>query len=84
MSTVTFTAQGQMPIPPEIQALLNLQPGDQIAFVVEPNGRVYIQPAHAGAVDVRELSGLLYQPSRAPISLQQMETAIIEGATESL
>ncbi|MBD2078335.1 AbrB family transcriptional regulator [Leptolyngbya sp. FACHB-17] len=76
----TITAEGKALIPEPVQQLLNLQPGDQIDFVITNDGKVYVQPA---AIDVRELSGILYQPNREPVSLEEMDAAIAEGAGES-
>lgn len=80
MSTSTVTSKGQITIPKEIQDALNLHPGDRLDFIIE-NGRVYVQPAD---VDVRSLSGLLYKPDRKPISLEEMDAAIAQGARESM
>lgn len=80
MLTSTITSKGQITIPKEIRDLLNLHPGDRIDFIVE-NGRIYVQPTD---VDVRSLSGLLYKPERKPVSLEEMDAAIAQGARESL
>ncbi|MGC8714239.1 MAG: AbrB/MazE/SpoVT family DNA-binding domain-containing protein [Leptodesmis sp.] len=80
MLTSTITSKGQITIPKEIRDLLNLHPGDRIDFIVE-NGRIYVQPTD---VDVRSLSGLLYKPARKPVSLEEMDAAIAQGARESL
>ncbi|GAB4341469.1 MAG: AbrB/MazE/SpoVT family DNA-binding domain-containing protein [Leptolyngbyaceae cyanobacterium] len=80
MLTSTITSKGQITIPKEIRDLLNLHPGDRIDFIVE-NGRIYVQPTD---VDVRSLSGLLYKPDRKPVSLEEMDAAIAQGARESL
>ncbi|BAU15894.1 hypothetical protein LEP3755_64600 (plasmid) [Leptolyngbya sp. NIES-3755] len=77
----TITAEGKALIPEPVQQLLNLQPGDQIDFVITNDGKVYVQPA---AIDARELSGMLYQPDRKPISLEEMDAAIAECAGESV
>jgi antitoxin PrlF len=79
--TSALTNDGWITIPQEIRELLNLRPGDRIDFVIESEGRVYLQPS---PVDVRELSGMLYQADRPPISLEAMEEAIAQGAVESL
>jgi antitoxin PrlF len=79
VQTATMTSKGQTTIPREIRDLLNLQPGDRIDFVVE-NGRVYLAPSN---LDVRKLSGILYQADRKPVSLTEMDEAIAAGACES-
>jgi antitoxin PrlF len=77
----TITAEGKALIPEPVQRLLNLQPGDQIDFVIGDDGKVYVQPA---SVDVRELSGILHQPGREPVSLEEMDAAIAECAGDSV
>ncbi|NJK51989.1 MAG: AbrB family transcriptional regulator [Leptolyngbyaceae cyanobacterium SU_3_3] len=76
-----ITAEGKALIPEPVQQLLNLQPGDQIDFVITNDGKVYVQPA---GIDVRELSGILYQPGQEAISLEEMDAAIAECAGESV
>jgi antitoxin PrlF len=80
MLTSTITSKGQITIPKEIRAALNLHPGDRLDFIIE-NGRVYVQPVD---VDVRSLSGLLYKPDRQSVSLEEMDDAIAQGARGSL
>jgi antitoxin PrlF len=75
MLTSTITSKGQITIPKEIRDALNLHPGDRLDFILD-NGKVYVQPAD---VDVRSLSGLLYQPGRVPVSLEEMEAAIVQS-----
>jgi antitoxin PrlF len=69
----TITTKGQTTIPKEVREKLNLRPGDKINFVVESNGRVYIQPLN---IDVEELSGILYKPGRKVVSIEEMNQTI--------
>ncbi|WP_026734642.1 AbrB/MazE/SpoVT family DNA-binding domain-containing protein [Fischerella sp. PCC 9605] len=73
MYITTITSKGQTTIPKEIREKLNLRPGDRISFIVEADGRVYIQPLN---VHVEELSGILHQPGREPVSIEEMNAAI--------
>ena len=73
MSIATITSKGQTTIPKEIRELLNLRPGDRINFMIEADGRVYIEPL---SVKVEELSGILHNPGRIPVSIEQMNAAI--------
>lgn len=73
MSVATITSKGQTSIPKEIRDKLNLRPGDRISFIIEADGKVYIQPLN---VHVEELSGILYKPDREVISIEQMNEAI--------
>lgn len=72
----TITSKGQTTIPLEIRRYLKLKPGDRIQFVVDADGRVVLLP---GAVDVRELYGLL-APAPHRVSLADMDAAIRKRA----
>ncbi|MGH7256079.1 MAG: AbrB/MazE/SpoVT family DNA-binding domain-containing protein [Nitrospirales bacterium] len=72
MPTSTLTSKGQTTIPREIRALLHLQPGDRLEFVVEEDGRVVLLPA---TIDAAALAGILKAPSR-PVSVEAMNRAI--------
>lgn len=73
MSIATITSKGQTTIPKEIRDKLNLRPGDRISFIMEADGRVYIQPLN---IKVEELSGILHKPGRQPVSIEEMNQAI--------
>ena len=80
MALTKVTNSGQVAIPSEILEWLNLKPGDSIDFAISSDGKVYLQPAK---IDVRELSGMLYEEGRKAVSLDEMEKAISECAGES-
>lgn len=85
MALTRITPEGTATIPPEIIDWLHLKPGDSISIAISPDGKVYLEPAPKPAkIDVRTLSGCLYNPDRKPVSLAEMERAIIEGAGESM
>jgi len=73
MSIATITSKGQTTIPKEIRDKLNLRPGDRINFIIEADGKVYIQPLN---IQVEELSGILHKPGREPVSIEEMNEAI--------
>jgi hypothetical protein len=50
---------------------------DLLDFIIE-NGRLYAQSA---AVDLRSLSGLLYEPDRKPVSLEEIDAAIVQDVS---
>ncbi len=81
MALTKLTNSGQVAIPSKIREWLNLQPGDSIDFVIGEDGKVYLQPAK---IDARELSGMLYEPGRKTVSLEEMDTAISQCAGESI
>jgi antitoxin PrlF len=84
MTITTLTNSGQVIIPANIIEWLNLQPGDLVDIAIAPDGKVYLQPAQPAQIDVRELSGILYQAGREAVSLSEMEAAISECAGESI
>ncbi|HUF19846.1 MAG TPA: AbrB/MazE/SpoVT family DNA-binding domain-containing protein [Burkholderiales bacterium] len=77
MAVATLTSKGQTTIPKEIRERLGLSPGDKLDFVVEEDGRVVLRPA---TLHVSELKGLLRGKKGKPVSLEQMDRAIAEGA----
>jgi len=84
MALTRITAAGTATIPPEIIDWLHLKPGDPINIAISPDG-VYLEPApKAAQIDVRTLSGCLYNPDRKAVSLAEMEQAIVERAGESM
>ncbi|NMF63176.1 AbrB/MazE/SpoVT family DNA-binding domain-containing protein [Brasilonema octagenarum] len=77
MSIATITSKGQTTIPKEIREKLNLRPGDRIHFIIEPDGKVYIQPVN---IQVEELSGILHKAERKAVSIEEMNEAIEQCA----
>ncbi|MBI4686579.1 MAG: type II toxin-antitoxin system PrlF family antitoxin [Nitrospirae bacterium] len=73
MSISTVTSKGQTTIPKEIREYLKLHPGDRIDFIIGSEGKVVIEPT---TLDVKELEGILYSPSRKKVSVEEMKTAI--------
>ncbi len=73
MPTATITIKGQTTIPKEIRNHLNLQHGDEIDFVIEDNGRVFIEPA---TVDIAMLEGILHRPGMKPVSTKKIRESI--------
>ena len=69
-----LTRKGQATIPKAIRDHLHLGPGDRVKFFVHPDGSVVILPK----VPTSKLKGIVKLRRRA--SLDEMETAIVEGA----
>jgi len=85
MALTHITAAGTATIPPEMIDRLHLKPGDPINITISPDGKIYLEPApKTTQIDVRSLSGCLHNPNRKPVSLAEMEQAIIEAAGASL
>ena len=80
MTVATITSKGQTTIPKAIRDRLRLKTGDQVDFVVEPDGRIVLVPL---TVDVAELKGILPRPKK-PVSLADMDRAIRKAVAARL
>ena len=80
MSTATMTSKGQLTVPKEVREDLDLKPGSKVMFVKLPN-RQYRLVARTGTVE--DFIGVLHDPSRAPLSIEQLNDAIAEGGAAS-
>lgn len=71
----TLTSKGQATIPKAVRDHLHLQPGDRVKFFFHPDGTVAILP-------VLPASALkdMFHYSGPPVSLEEMDAAIAEGA----
>ncbi|MBW4485380.1 MAG: AbrB/MazE/SpoVT family DNA-binding domain-containing protein [Tildeniella torsiva UHER 1998/13D] len=79
MLSTTVTETGQITLPDEIRQHLKLVSGSRVEFIIDEDGQVKIFPL---TVAVESLSGILHQPGIQPASLEDMETAISEGAND--
>ena len=70
MLTSTITVKGQVTIPVEIRRLLNLQAGDQVAFIID-NDRIALERRERR---IEAAFGLL--KAERSVSLEEMEQAI--------
>ena len=73
MPASTLTSKGQITLPKAIREHLRVGTGDAIDFIVGADGEVRVR---AGDVDVSELKGLLRQPGRRAVSVEEMDMAI--------
>jgi AbrB family looped-hinge helix DNA binding protein len=72
----SLTVKGQATIPKAIRKHLHLEPGDQIKFFVHPDGSVVILPK----IPTSALKGIVPTHKRRRVSLEEMESAIADGA----
>ena len=79
MRSATITSKGQVTIPKEIRDYLKLEVGNKIDFVIDENGTVKIIPLD---VPVTALSGMLRRPGLATATIEDMESAIAQGASD--
>jgi AbrB family looped-hinge helix DNA binding protein len=75
----TITSKGQVTIPKDIRELLKISPGDQIDFIADDSGAVFISPR---TTHIHTLKGFFYKKGRKPASLKDMEKAIERGASK--
>jgi AbrB family looped-hinge helix DNA binding protein len=73
MPTATLTSKGQLTLPRQVREHLKVDTGDTVDFVIGDDGEVRVR---AGDVDVADLKGLLKQPGRRPVTLEDMDAAI--------
>ena len=73
MPASTLTSKGQTTIPKEVRHHLKLQSGDQIDFVILPDGSVVIRPA---TIHVNELKGILHRRGMKALSIDSMNDAV--------
>ncbi|MEA5504440.1 AbrB/MazE/SpoVT family DNA-binding domain-containing protein [Halotia wernerae UHCC 0503] len=79
MLSTTVTDTGQITLPEEIRAYLKLVSGSRVEFVIDEDGQVKISPLN---VAVETLSGILHRPGMQRASIEDMESAISEGAND--
>jgi antitoxin PrlF len=70
-----LSVKGQATIPKAVREYLHLAPGDRIKFFLHPDGTVVILPK----LPASRLKGMIR--TRRRVSLDDMDTAIAEGAT---
>jgi AbrB family looped-hinge helix DNA binding protein len=76
MASSRITSKGQITVPKAIRETLGVGPGDRIAFRVQEDGRVLVEPE---TVDLRTLCGVL-RPRRRGVNVEDMAAAVRERA----
>lgn len=76
MASSRITSKGQITVPKAIREALGVAPGDRVAFRVEEDGRVVVEPE---TVDLRTLRGVL-RPRRRGVSVEEMAAAVRKQA----
>ena len=72
----TLSSQGQATIPKAVRERLQIKPGDRVKFFVHPDGVILLPK-----IPTARLKGMIPKPAQ-PMSLEGMDRAIEEGATE--
>ncbi len=74
MATSVLTSKGQTTIPKVVRDHLGLSSGARIDFEIRSTGEVVLKPATR---DIRTLAGILYRAEQRPVSLEEMDAAIL-------
>lgn len=74
----TLTSKAQITLPKDIRLMLQLEPGDKVAFVPQANGQIVV--SKASKASFASLRGLLPAPSKAH-TIDEMNQAIEEQAS---
>lgn len=73
------TSKAQITLPKDMRILLNIEPGDQIAFVPQANGQIVV--SKASKPSFASLRGILPMPARA-FSAEEMNEAIAQSIAD--
>jgi antitoxin PrlF len=76
----TLTSKAQITLPKDLRALLNVQPGDKIAFTASPTGSITVSKAQQPSC--ASLRGLLPKPTKSR-SVDDMNEAIAQTAADN-
>lgn len=77
MSTLKVTSKGQVTFRKEVLEHLGVSPGEQIEVELLPQGRVAVKAA--AKKKIQDLFGVMHDPKRAPVSIEDMNKAIAAG-----
>ena len=80
MAIATVTSKGQITIPSRVRHALGLETGDRVEFVEQGKGQFAIV---AATRSIRELKGFLQRKRNKPVSIEEMNAAIAQRASES-
>lgn len=72
MASSRMTSKGQITVPKAVRDALGVEPGDRLAFRIEDDGRVLVEPE---TVDLRTLRGVL-KPRRRGVRVEEMAAAV--------
>ena len=77
MSTATVTSKGQITLPKDVRESMGLDAGDKVDFVRDAEGGFRVVPRRR---DIGELRGMFAGRVTKPVTLQEMEHAILDEA----
>jgi bifunctional DNA-binding transcriptional regulator/antitoxin component of YhaV-PrlF toxin-antitoxin module len=76
---LTITARGQVTLRKAVLDHLGVRPGGRVRAELLPDGRVELKPP-PGRHDISRLAGALHRPGQRPVTLDEMQEAIVAGA----
>ncbi len=76
MQESTVTMKGQTTLPKDVRRALGLASGDRVRYVIL-DGEVRLLKVRP----VSDLAGMLHREGRTPVSLDEMDEAIADGAS---
>ena len=76
MTESSLTTKGQTTLPKAVRHALDLQPGDRLRYVILDDGQVRLMRM----VPAASLAGILRREGQRPVTLQDMEQAVAQGA----
>jgi antitoxin PrlF len=79
MSTGTLTSKGQTTVPKDIREKMGLKPGQKLHWTYV-NGHAEVRAKTGSIMDI---AGMFYDPNRKPASIEEMNEAIADAASES-
>jgi len=75
----TLTSKSQITLPKDLRTLLQLEPGDKVAFLSSPNGQITV--SKAGKATFAKLRGVLPAPTQAH-SVEEMNQAVRDAVAD--
>lgn len=70
--------KGQTTLPKAVRQALALGPGDRLRYLILDDGQVRLMRTRP----VSELAGILHNPGRKPVTLDEIEQAVARGAQD--
>ncbi|OQW88845.1 MAG: hypothetical protein BWK72_07850 [Rhodoferax ferrireducens] len=75
----TMTSKSQITLPKDIRTLLQLEPGDKVAFLPMPDGQITV--SKASKASFAQLRGILPPPARA-FTVEEMDQAVQDAVAD--
>lgn len=75
----TLTSKSQITLPKDIRLMLQLEPGDKIAFLPMADGQITVTKANKASF--ANLRGILPRPKQAH-SVEEMNQAVLDSVAE--